>query len=213
MLKEIIAAFGEYYYITIVFVMFLIAAVFAWAKAVSALKLRNRRRDEVLAKLREENELCGEYSALTAEKSLSAEPERLLRGVALNIQRALEKSDDMNAAFLAMPEEKRFIYALDFVFCEDAESLSDFFRKNGKPLTKAADEAVNRIIGGSFYAVFNRGYRMFDDDDEELSVTPDDVRALDSEYAAAIESGQGEIFSAVKKYICDNAEFFNTKER
>ena len=74
MLKEIIAAFGEYYYITIVFVMFLIAAVFAWAKAVSALKLRNRRRDEVLAKLREENELCGEYSALTAEKSLSAEP-------------------------------------------------------------------------------------------------------------------------------------------
>ena len=212
MLKEIIAAFAEYYYITIVFVIFLIAAVFVWIKAISASKKKGIRRDAVLARLREENELCKEFSELTAEKAQSAEPKRLLKGVALNIQRDLEKREDMNSAFLKMSEQKRFIYALDFVFCEDAESLSDFFRKNGKPLTTTADEAVSRIISGDFYAVFNKGYRMFDDDDEELSTVPDDVSTLDSEYSAVLERGKGELFSAVKKYICDNVDFFNTKE-
>lgn len=212
MLKEIIAAFGEYYYISIVFVIFLIAAVFVWIKAISASKKKGIRRDAVLARLKEENELCEEFSDLTADKALSAEPERLLKGVALNIQRDLEKREDMNSAFLAMSEQKRFVYALNFVFCEDAESLSDFFRKNGKPLTTTADEAVRRIIGGGFSTVFNKGYRMFDDDDEELSTIPDDVSVLDSEYSSALESGKGEILSAIKKYICDNVEFLNTKE-
>ncbi len=212
MLKDMIAAFGEYYYITIIFVIFLIAAVFVWIKAVGASRKKGRERDAILAKLKEEKELCDVFSCLTAEKASAAQAERLIHGVALNIQRCLEKSGDMNAAFTTMPEAKRFVYALDFVFYEDAESLSGFFRKNGKPLTTEADDAARKIIGGDFFKLFHQGYDMFDDDNEEVSVVPDAVNALDEAYEKALESERDEWLSAVKKYIYENVEIINQKE-
>ena len=212
MFKDIIAAFGEYYYITIILVILLIVTAFVWIKAIGASRKKGRQRDDILAKLNAEKELRKEFEDLTAEKAQSAEPERLLKGIALNIQRELEKNDDMDAAFAELPEEKRFVYALDFVFCEDAEKLSDFFRKNGKQLIIEADEAVRHIIGGGFCALFHRGFCMFDDDNEEFSVLPDTVKALDEEYSAALESGKANILGAVKKCICENINIYNKKE-
>lgn len=212
MLREAVAAFREYYYITLVFAVFLVAAVLVWIKAVSAARKRGKQRGDILEKLREEDELRAEFSSLTDKKASSADSERLIRGAALNVGRELEQSGDINSAFEKLAKQKQFIYALSFVFFEDAESLSDFYRKNGSPLTETADDAARHIIGGNFYDTFHKGFRMFDGGDEDYSATSDEVKALDEEYFALLKQEKEEIFCSIKKYICEDIEIFNNKE-
>ena len=82
MLREAVAAFREYYYITLVFAVFLVAAVLVWIKAVSAARKRGKQRGDILEKLREEDELRAEFSSLTDKKASAADSERLIRGAA-----------------------------------------------------------------------------------------------------------------------------------
>ena len=203
MIGNILHAFAEYKFLTAVLVFAAVLAVFVWIKAIRASKRHNAEREAVLAKLQKEKELRERFACLTPELVQSADVCDLLHGVALGIQSQIEKAEDVNASFLALSEAQQYVYALNFVFCEDADTLSRFFRLNGKPLTTAALDAARRTFDADTLALFEMGYRMFDADDETTSSLPDDVDALDRSFSSADKTV---LFDNIRKYIAEQIE-------
>ncbi|MCL2507919.1 MAG: hypothetical protein FWF05_01950 [Oscillospiraceae bacterium] len=208
MFKEILAYFGQYWYLVAAFAALLIVTVFVWMKAAASSRRSGADRESILKQLKEEHDLAIEFASLTAEKARAEEPKRLLRGLAAVIQKELEPQSDMNAAFHSLPVPKQYVYALYYVLCEGAESLGAFFRQNGKPLTTAANAAARDVIGGEFASVFARGYQMFDGEDEEISVTEPGVSDLNEAFRAVMERESGAAFESVKIYVNQHLEVF-----
>lgn len=208
MIKEIIAAFAEYKLFTAALIVAVILLVFVLFKAAKASQKSSARRDRLLEQMREDKKIYEEFKALTPAKAAKTEPSRLLHGAGVSVQREIEDAADMEKAFAELSAEKKYAYALNFLFCEDAESLSDFFRRNGKPLTEVADEAVREVIGGELYGLFHSGYCMFDEDNEEVSVIPDEVAKLDEEYKQMFEKLNFDIFSKISDFITNNLRLF-----
>lgn len=197
MLTEIFRAFGEYKKLTAILIVAVILMLFMWVMALRAAKKRNAERDKILAQLKEENALRTEFAAVTPEQAQVADCFRMLHGIALHIQKELEKSSDMVAAFRALPEEKQYIYALSFVFCEDADTLCAFFRLNEKPLTETALSAAREMFDEVHLAQFEKAYRMFDPDDETTSTIASEMQALDESFAA----DQEPLKDGIRQYI------------
>lgn len=205
MLSNMFRAFAQYKMLTVILIVAVILLVFVMIKASRAVRRHNAERDAILDRLKKEEALRKKYGALTRETALEADGKELLHGVALCIQKPLEKEPDLTAAFSALPAEKQIVYALDYVLCEDAETLSAFFRLNGKPLTTAALEGARRAFDARHLELFELGCRMFDPDDETTSAMPDDVKRLDADFAAADETA---LYEGIRNFIADNAEVF-----
>lgn len=206
MLRNIISAFAQYKGLTAILIAAILLLIFVSIKASRAVRRHNAERDAILDRLKKEKELTRKYASFTHETALQADGKELLHGVALCIQKSLEKEADMTAAFTALPTEKQIVYALDFVLCEDAETLSAFFRLNEKPLTTAALEGARRTFDARHLELFEKGFRMFDPDDETTSSLPEDVKQLDADFAAADET---ELYKGIQYFIADNAEILS----
>ena len=206
MIRNMFQAFAQYKTLTTILIAALILLVFVMIKASRAVRRHNAERDAILARLQKEKALRDKYASFTRETALEADGKELLHGVALCIQKALEEEADLTAAFSALPEEKQIVYALDFVLCEDAGTLSAFFRLNGKPLTTAALEGARRTFDARHLELFKLGFRMFDPDDETTSSVPGDVERLDADFAAADEAA---LYEGIRNFIADNAELFS----
>lgn len=206
MLHNIISAFAQYKGLTAVLVVAVILLIFVSIKASRAVRQHNTERDAILDRLKKEGALIRKYTSFTRETAMQSDGKELLHGVALCIQKALEKEADMTAAFTALPTEKQIVYALSFVLCEDADTLSAFFRLNGKPLTTAALEGARRTFDARHLELFEKGFRMFDPDDETTSSLPEDVKQLDADFAAADET---ELYMGIQNFIADNAEILS----
>lgn len=202
MLRNMFAAFAQHRGLTAILIVAVILLVFVVIMASRAVRRHNAARDAILEKLKKEEALRKEYGSFTRETALQSDGRELLHGAALCIQKALEKEPDMTAAFTALPPEKQIVYALDFVLCEDAETLSGFFRLNGKPLTDAALEGARRAFDARHLELFELGFKMFDPDDETTSALPGDVEKLDADFAAADEAA---LYDSIKRFIADNA--------
>ncbi len=201
MLSNMFRAFAEFKGLTAILVAAIVLLVFVAIMASRAVRRHNAARDKILDKLKKEEALRRKYGRFAREDALAADAKELLHGVALRIQKQIENESDMTAAFTALPQEKQIVYALDFVLCEDAETLSAFFRLNGKPLTTAALEGARKAFDARHLELFEQGYRMFDPDDETTSVLPDDVKRLDADFAA----DEAALFAGIQNYIADNA--------
>lgn len=206
MLNNMFRAFAQYKTLTAILIAALVLLVFVMIMASRAVRRHNAERDAILDRLKKEEALRRKYGAFSRETALSSDGRELLHGAALCIQKAIENEPDMTAAFAFLPEEKQIVYALDFVLCEDAETLSAFFRLNGKPLTSAALTGARRAFDARHLELFETGYRMFDPDDETTSALPEDVRKLDADFAAADEAA---LYEGIRNFIADNAEVFS----
>ncbi len=208
-MKDFFAYIASKPYVGVILVVLLIAAVIMWIKAVSASQKNRAERESLIAKLEKEKALRNEFKVLDDAKFEMEDNEKLLYGVAANIQMFLEKQDDMNAAFEALPEEKKFIYALNYVF-EDAkeDSLSKFFTANGQPLTGMAQKAVESIIGGEFGEVFTSAYRMTDDDCDDVSFDAEKISEFNKKYSEIMTAEKDKIFTKIGEYIKANKEVF-----
>ena len=202
MLHNILQAFAQYKILTVILFAAVVLTVFAWIKALRAARVRSAKRDALLKKLRQEEELRRTFAVITPDLAEQAEPLDMLHGIALRIQKEIENADDLTAAFSALPAVKQHIYALSFVFCEDAQTLSEFFRLNGKPLTTAALDGARASFPPDALTVFEKGYTMFDDEDETLSTLPADVEALDAAFSSLDKPA---ICDGIRKYIAANA--------
>ena len=95
----VLNAFIEYWYLTVILVVAIVLTVFVSVKAAKAAKKSRSKREKIIEQLRYENKTRAEFANPTAQQILSAEPEKLVDGIALNLQTDLEKQADMVAAF------------------------------------------------------------------------------------------------------------------
>lgn len=197
----------ENWYIIPIFIVLIAATVFAWIKAIASGQRRKEERERIIAAIEKEKALRKEFATLDDSifSDNSIDSEKLLFGVAMNIQMSVEKLDDMVSEFNKLNEVKRNVYALSFIF-EDSKytALSEFFNINGEPLLSQAKNAVDTVIGGKFAEIFNKQYVMYDDNNEEVSFDADIIAQIDNEYASFLADNKETVLNTVSRYIVAN---------
>ena len=197
--------FGVQWYYWVILLVAIIIAIFAWSKALKAGKERREKMKKEAAIWKRDYELREKFTILTEEKLNSTEETELLHGVAMNIQVELEKANDMTESFNALPQEKKFIYALEY-FDEDAKkNLSVFFKNNGEPLISMVPDALNAIGAGKYVEHYATLLPMYDPD-SEVSIDYSVIGKVDEEFASIYNSD--ELLRLTAKYILKNKEIF-----
>lgn len=201
MFNDALAYFAEHPLQAAVLLAALLLCAYAWVRALRQAKKRAAAKAKLIETLEHEKKLRQDFKCL--DRSLLAETpaERLVEGVCCHIQMALEAAPDMEEAFAALAEPERLIYALGYVVQDSRKGLSAFFRANGKPLTPAALEAVERLVGGEYAAVFREACAAFDEDDEDASYSKAKARGWDEAFAALLRGREDQLYSGAKDYI------------
>ncbi len=196
---------GVQWYYWVILLVAIIIAIFAWAKALKSGKSRRERLKKEAAIWKRDYELREKFTILTEEKLNSTEETELLHGVAMNIQAKLEKATDMTENFNSLPNEKKFIYVLEY-FDEDAKKgLSTFFKNNGEPLISIVPDALNAIGAGKYVEYYATLLPMYDPD-SEVSIDYNIIGKVDEEFASIYNSD--ELLRLSAKYILKNKEIF-----
>lgn len=198
--------FLERPYLILILVALILLTIFVCIKAGNASSKRYKANEKIIKKLKEENELRNEFAILTASLAENAAPERLFKGVALNLQKKISDAADMTAAFDSLTDEQKDIYAISFVTEDGSEKLSSFFRVNGQPLTGAALSCVKKLFDGRIAEIFENEYNAFDPDNETASCIAEEIEKLDTEFAALADENL--ISTIAGKYIKENIEKF-----
>ena len=197
--------FGVQWYYWVILLIAIIIAIFAWAKALKAGKARRERLKKEAAIWKRDYELREKFTVLTEEKLNSTEETELLHGVCMNIQVEPEKATDMTESFNSLPNEKKFVYALEY-FDEDAKkSLSAFFKNNGEPLISIVPDALNTIGAGKYVEHYATLLPMYDPD-SEVSIDYSVIGKVDEEFKSFYNSD--ELLRLAGKYILKNKEIF-----
>ncbi|MCL1951847.1 MAG: hypothetical protein FWF60_03360 [Oscillospiraceae bacterium] len=208
MLESIRQSISEYPLLYIFILAALALCVFLWAVAMRAARRRRVEKDALIAALDYEKALRAQFKTVTRQMLADTHPERLVEGVCCSIQMDLESQPDMQAAYDALPEPRRLVYALGYVIQDGRGALSGFFRKNGQPLTAAALEAVQRLVGGECAAVFGSEYDAFDEANEAVSLVRGDIAAADARWEALSRAAGEGLYAGAKGYILENSQFF-----
>lgn len=198
--------FLERPYLILIMLAMVVLTLFVCVKAGQASSKRSKVNEKLIKKLKEENEIRNEFAILTSSLAQSAQLERLFKGVALNLQKRVSDAQDMVAEFEKLTQEQREIYALSFITEDGGEKLSGFFRTNGQPLTGEALNAVKRLFGGRAAEIFELEYKAFDSDNEDVSVIPEEIEAIDKEFAELIN--ENIIGNKAGSFIKENIEKF-----
>lgn len=197
--------FGVQWYYWVILLIAIIIAIFAWSKALKSGKARREKMKKEAAIWKRDYELREKFTILTEEKLNSTEETELLHGVAMNIQAELEKANDMTESFNSLPNEKKFVYALEY-FDEDAKkNLSVFFKNNGEPLISMVPDALNAIGAGKYIEHYGTLLPMYDPD-SEVSIDYSIIGKVDEEFASIYNSD--ELLRLAAKYILKNKEIF-----
>lgn len=184
----------------------IIFAVIVFLKAGIANEKKSKANRELIEKLKKDNEIQNRYAILTSEMIGNAESEELFKGVGLNLQKRVAAVADMNSEFNSLTDGQKYIYAL-CTFCEDAsEGMSSFFKMNSSPLTDAALDGAEIIIGGEFSAIFKEEYNAYNPNDEQTSCIPEKIAAADEKAAPFITNGT--VGRLCGEYIKQNPEKF-----
>lgn len=193
-------------YWLVILAVLIIITVFVCIKAGQASSKRYKSNEAIIKKLKEENILRNEFSVLTPSLTENADPTRLFKGVALNLQKKISDSADMTYAFNNLTEEQQEIYALSFVIEDGGEKLSSFFKANGQPLTGAAFRGFTRLFDGRADELFSKEYNAYDPENETESLIPAEIEKYDSEFSQLITADC--ICQSAGKFIKENYEKF-----
>lgn len=200
----------EYYsqrpYLVVILVAMAAFAVWACIKAAKASGRNHRENEAIMKKLDEDNRLKNEFAILTENLIMSAEAERLVRGVGMNLFTRLEAAEDISAAFDSLSQPEKDIYSLYFALDESSEKLSGFFRANGSPLTDTAEKIFSALYPGEISEVFSAQFRAYDEGDETTSFIASEIEQRDEKFASLRESS--DIWSPAAQYIRDNVSYF-----
>jgi len=208
MLETIRRSIEEFPVLYMIIAAVAVLCVVLWAAAMRAARRRRGEKEALIAVLEYEKALRTEFKTVTQQTLIDTPPERLVEGMCCSVQMDLEAQPDMQAAYGALTEPRRLIYALGYVIQDGRGALSEFFRKNGQPLTKAALEAVWRFVGGECAAIFESEYDAFDGENEAVSLIKGDIAAADARYGE-LARAQGEgLYAEAKEYILANSGHF-----
>lgn len=194
--------FLERPYLIAILAAVILLTLFVCFKAAQASARRTKGNEALIKKMKEENELRNEFAVLTQTLAAKSEPDRLFRGVALNLQKKVHDAADMEDEFASFTQEQREIYALSFVVEDGGEKLSGFFRASGQPLTGEALNAFRRLFDGRALEIFETEYNAFDPENETQSMIPDEIEKLDAEFASLLT--EKEICTAAGNFMKKN---------
>lgn len=198
--------FLERPYLIAIMAAVVLFTLFVCVKAGQVSARRTKTNEALIKKIKEENELRNEFAVLTENAVQSADSVRLFKGVAFNLQKKISDANDMVSEFDALNDEQRDIYALSFVVEDGAENLSNFFRTNGQPLTGASLNAVKKLFSADICGIFEKEYNAFDSENEDTSMIPSEIDALDKAFAESISAD--EICLVAGNYIKENSARF-----
>lgn len=197
--------FGVQWYLWVLLVVVSILAIFVWLKAMSASRIRREKLRKEAEIWKKDYELRQEFKTLTLEKLNSTDTNKMLSGVCMNIQIELENATDMNEAFSQLPQEKKYIYCLEY-FDEDAtKSLSTFFKNNGAPLTDFIIQAIKTVGYEEILPLVEALYPMYDDN-SDVSVDYTVIDKTDDKFKEIYNPNK--LYELVTKYVKANKEIF-----
>ena len=188
--------FSQYGYLIGVFVLVLVVFIIVLNKAAKAYSKHWGTVNEQKKQLEYMTNLKNKYRNITATELKECSDGEILEGFALLTQIDMQKSDDMESFFRALPKEKQYIYVLD-VFVQD-NSAKEFFSQNGEILTDIILDALMSIGMKDFTDKLSEIKKMYNEDDESVSFDSDTIDKFDSEINAMC------IFDEIK---CKSAEF------
>ena len=204
----LIQSIRDYPTLYIILLVAVIACIVLWILAMRSSKKRNAKRDALIARLEREHALRREFAAPTQQQLIDAPPERLLEGLCARTQARLEDQEDPQAAFDALPELERFVYALGYVIQDGREALSGFFRANGPPLTDAALEAALRFLDETSASIFQLEFDAFDERNEITSLVRETIDSQDAQWRCQKEAAGEAFYREAKEVILSNCDAF-----
>ncbi|MBE6771485.1 MAG: hypothetical protein E7547_04995 [Ruminococcaceae bacterium] len=193
-------------YWIVIIIALIILTIFVCIKAGAASSKRYKANEAIMKKLKEENILRNEFAVLTDTLIHKSEPSKLFKGVALNLQKKISDAVNMNAEFDKLNDEQKSIYALSYVIEDGSENLSNFFKANGQPLTGSALTAFKNLFSGKAAEIFEYEYNAFDENNEDASVIPEEIKKNDTDFALLVSAET--ICETAGKFIKENAEKF-----
>lgn len=199
-------AFKQYWYLILALVLLVILTLWVIKKAALASQKYHGERQRQMEKLEYEAGVLKDFAALSEEKLKAADKKRAFDGVAMNIQKALEKQPNMDSAFAALPEAQRRIYALYYLAEDSRDGLSEFFKCNSAPLTPVARDAVRELLPQNAVEAFEKEYNAYDPEDEVTSLIKGEIDENDRAYAEAMENF--DFYTACVDYIIKNLPSF-----
>lgn len=197
--------FGVQWYLWVLLVIVSILAIFVWIKAMSASRIRREKLKKEAEIWKKDYELRQEFKTLTLEKINSTDTNKMLSGVCMNIQIELENAPDMNEAFLKLPEEKKYIYCLEYFDEDSSKSLSTFFKNNGSPLTDFIIEAIKTIGYEEILPLVEVIYPMYDDN-SDVSIDYTVIDKTDDKFKEIYNPNK--LYDLVSKYVKANKDIF-----
>ena len=203
---DFFAFFSEHIGLALLLIAFAVLALFVLVKAGRAFSKRSAENNRIIAKLEADTKLRKEFENLTPELAKSAQPEKLFKGVALNLCRRIEKAENILEEFNSLNDCQKEIYSLYFVFEDGGETLSEFFKINGKPLTEYALGIVKKIYPAELSGIFESEYDAYDSDNETASLIADKIAKEDAQFKKLTENT--DIFAPAAEYIISNINSF-----
>ena len=203
-MDKVIAWFRDYWLYAVVLVVVAVGASFVFRKAAKAYHAHQKSFHAEEAQMRRLVELKNTYYPRTAAAIAAAPEEELLEGTALSIQIPLQKQDDPERAFAALPEAQQLIYVLD-VFVSD-KTATVFFKESSALLSSRLLPALHMIGLHDVDGDMTHLVTMFDENDETTSLDWDAVAAADTNFAALDLLTKIKLLGA--KYIREHPEQF-----
>ena len=197
--------FGVQWYLWVLLVIVSILAIFVWIKAMAASRIRREKLRKEAEIWKKDYELRQEFKTLTFEKINSTDTNKMLSGVCMNIQIELENATDMNEAFLKLPEEKKYIYCLEYFDEDSSKSLSTFFKNNGSPLTDFIIKAIKTVGYEEILPLIETIYPMYDDN-SDVSIDYTVIDKTDDKFKEIYNPNK--LYELVTKYVKLNKEIF-----
>lgn len=199
-------AFKQYWYLILALVVLVILTLWVINKAAQASQKYHGERQKQMERLEYETGVLKEFAELNTEMLESADKKRAFDGVAMNIQRMLEKQVNMDSAFFELSEAQQRIYALYYLADDSKEGLSEFFKCNSAPLTPIARDAVRELLPESAVKAFESEYDAYDPENEDASLIKSEIEENDRAYAEAMENF--DFYAACVDYIIKNLPSF-----
>lgn len=196
----------DYPVLYIIIIVLIALCLFVWRKAMRASARRNASRDMVIAQLKEYHALRREFANPTPEQMAAAEPNKLIAGLCANVQHQLEESNDPDGLFATLPQAVQTAYALGYLLEDGSEQLSNFFRRNGPPLTTIAQQAAQTLLPTEFAELYTALYAIHNGTAANHAA---DIPALDSRAHAIMQ--QASFWKAAHTYFLENAAVFAIK--
>ena len=197
--------FGVQWYLWLLLVVVSVLAIFVWIKAMAASRIRREKLKKEAEIWKKDYELRQEFKTLTLEKINSTDTNKMLSGVCMNIQIELENAPDMNEAFLKLPEEKKYVYCLEYFDEDCVKSLSTFFKNNGSPLTDFIIEAIKTVGYEEILPLIKTLYPMYDENNE-VSIDYTLIDKTDDKFKEIYNPNK--LYELVTKYVKSNKEIF-----